>query len=144
MSVFQCDKCGCIENSACTPAYHCMIMIEDGPAAQSYKEILGLQPNDKFGKYCCACSPIWFDDEGRYGIGPRPRGYEGRISDRTNGKWHGKFERKFLPKGMFRTDRVGNLRHKKTGEPYFKWVERTGWDTSMEDNKDVTCSEKIK
>lgn len=139
MSVFQCDKCGCIENSACTSAYHGMIFLEDSPATLSYKEILGLKPEQKFGRYCCVCSPIWFDDEGRYGIGPRPENYKSEgLRRKTGGEWHGNFERKFLPKGMFKTDRVGNLRHKDTGEPYHKWIERTKWDTTREDNKDVT------
>ena len=28
------------------------------------------------------------------------------------GKWHGRFERKYLAKGQFVTDRQGNLAHK--------------------------------
>lgn len=31
------------------------------------------------------------------------------------GKWHGKFERVFLPKGQFHTNDRGNLEHTETG-----------------------------
>ena len=36
--------------------------------------------------------------------------------DPSIGKWHDKFERRFLPKGMFVTNERGNLAHKETGE----------------------------
>lgn len=32
-----------------------------------------------------------------------------------NGKWHDRFPRKFLPKGEFFTNKVGNLEHRETG-----------------------------
>jgi hypothetical protein len=32
------------------------------------------------------------------------------------GKWHGRFPRLFLPKGMFVTNERGNLAHKGTGD----------------------------
>ena len=32
------------------------------------------------------------------------------------GKWHDKFPRQFLPKGMFVTNQRGNLAHKETGD----------------------------
>lgn len=37
-----------------------------------------------------------------------------------DGKWHGEFERVFLPKGMFVTNRDGNLAHKQTGDTDFR------------------------
>ncbi|MBB4861663.1 hypothetical protein HNP46_000474 [Pseudomonas nitritireducens] len=38
------------------------------------------------------------------------------------GDWHGMFERKFLPKGMFRANGRGLLVHIITGEDYRKYV----------------------
>lgn len=36
--------------------------------------------------------------------------------DPAIGKWHGQFQRIFLPKGMFVTDARGSLAHKETGD----------------------------
>lgn len=49
---------------------------------------------------CSACGPVKHRDG-------TPTEY---------GKWHGQFERVFLPLGMFETNRVGNLAHKETGD----------------------------
>lgn len=65
MSLYQCEDCGCRENTA-TGAYW-----------------------GRDRKLCSACD---------------------------TGEWHGKFPRMFLPKGMFVTDRHGNLAHKETGD----------------------------
>lgn len=37
-------------------------------------------------------------------------------SECATGKWHGQFRKLLLPKGMFVTNREGNLEHKETGE----------------------------
>ena len=37
-------------------------------------------------------------------------------SECRTGQWHGVFEKIVLPKGMFVTDRQGNLAHKETGD----------------------------
>lgn len=110
MSLFQCDKCGCVENTACTNGYHCPVSwLEERPEVYaSYREILGLKPDEPYGKYCSACSPIWFTKKGRYGVGPNPDPKPGR----DGGLWHGRFERRFLPKGEFETAPNGNLRKK--------------------------------
>ena len=48
---------------------------------------------------CSACGPTRYRD--------------GTITE--YGKWHDRFERVFLPKGMFKTNRVGNLEHIESG-----------------------------
>ena len=44
-------------------------------------------------------------------------------TDSEYGKWHNRFPRTFLPKGMFVTNRVGNLAHKETGDEDFRKYE---------------------
>jgi hypothetical protein len=48
---------------------------------------------------CSACGPTRYSD--------------GAMTE--YGKWHGRFGRVFLPMGMFKTNRVGNLEHIETG-----------------------------
>lgn len=116
MSLFQCSKCGCIENTACTSGYHMMWQMDkrDVEAAASYRKVLGLAEDDMFGNYCSACSPIWFTPEGGYGIGPGPVGQGNGLMGDVYGVWHGKFKRTFLPKGKFHTNGDGNLSHIET------------------------------
>lgn len=125
MSIFQCNKCGCAENTALTHMSHCVYMMnsdlssrrasqETIDALMSYKQILGLKPDEEFKKLCSACSPIWFNAHRNYGVGPNPDPQPGI------GLWHGEFERIFLPKGQFITDRYGNLAHEKTGDTDIK------------------------
>jgi hypothetical protein len=92
VSLFQCEECGCIENTAC--------------ACQGFK---GFQEDwfdwsgieDRKGKLLCsACGPAKFRDG-------EPTEY---------GKWHGEFKRKYLPLGLFKTSKNGNLEHKETGD----------------------------
>lgn len=86
MSIFQCDDCGCAENTA-LGWYHC----RNSP---------DLTPKEKLGKkLCSACGPTQY-----------PNGEP--IEDM--GKWHGKFERTYYPKGSMETDRYGNLKKKDT------------------------------
>lgn len=65
MSLYQCEKCGCRENTA-TGCYW-----------------------GRTVKLCSFCG---------------------------EGAWHGKFKRKFLPKGQFHTNRDGNLQHTASGK----------------------------
>lgn len=118
MSLFQCSACGCLENTALSGCYHIRSFFkrrpEDGIYEQpglvhSYKVVLGLKDEQEFGAYCSACNPVWYTKEGRYGFGPRPADYKHERDD--SGKWHGQFERTFLPKGMFHTNDDGNLAH---------------------------------
>jgi len=98
MSLFQCDNCGCVENTAL--------------AAQSYPEVFaelfdwtGIEEK-KAMKLCSACGPTTYSDG-------TPTEY---------GKWHGQFDQTFLPKGKFKTSRNGNLEHIATGDQnYSKW-----------------------
>lgn len=55
-------------------------------------------------KICSACGPVKYKTEG-------PTKY---------GKWHGQFDRVFLPIGEFHTNRVGNLEHTATGSERFR------------------------
>jgi len=58
MSLFQCDSCGCLENTALTGAYWCSIFLEEHPAVlKSYREVLGLLDDVPYGSYCSACDP---------------------------------------------------------------------------------------
>lgn len=81
MSIYQCDECGCAENTA-LGWYHCR-----------NSETL-VDPKYFGKKLCSVCSPTHFRDG-------TP------IEDA--GKWHGRFKRKFYPKGSMETDRFGNL-----------------------------------
>lgn len=103
MSLFQCARCGCVENTACSSMGHCLMNYEwehdpkDRPALQSYKAILGLADDEPFPRLCSACSPVWFDN-GNYGIGPNPNPTPGK------GLWHGEFPREYLPLGEYMTN----------------------------------------
>ncbi len=95
MSIFQCEKCGCAENTALTSCGH-----------QGYlHELLDWKGLEDFrGKLLCsACQPALYID----GAAHNRRG------------WHGAFPRVFLPKGEFHTDKRGNLIHTKTGSPQY-------------------------
>lgn len=116
MSLFQCAKCGCLENTALTPCSHSTYLMNQEfkrnpkhPAFLSYKKILGLYPKQVFKNYCSACCPVWFDGQ-NYGVGPNPS----PKADKWNGGglWHGDFRRRFFPMGKMFTDDGGNLKHK--------------------------------
>lgn len=92
MSLFQCQHCGCRENTALA-AQGC-----DG-YAESFFDWTGLEDR-KGKKLCSVCAPT------KYANG----------SDSGHGEWHGRFPRIFLPMGMFRTARNGNLEHIETGD----------------------------
>jgi len=85
MSLFQCQNCGCKENTALA-CQGC-----DG-YAEGFFDWTGL--DDRKGKkLCSACAPAKHSDGTPSGLGA----------------WHGKFERVFLPMGEYRTGRDGNL-----------------------------------
>jgi hypothetical protein len=82
VSIYQCEKCGCAENTACGH-YHC----------RDWQE----WPEEYRGKkLCSACGPPQYSD-----------GTPTRL-----GKWHGRFERTYYPLGSMETDGNGNLREK--------------------------------
>jgi len=99
MSLFQCEVCGCVENTALS-----------SQGIKGFAERLfdwkGFE--ERKGKLLCSvCAPTKFTDG-------TPTEY---------GKWHNKFNRKFLPIGMFKTNKVGNLEHIETGsEDYNKYT----------------------
>lgn len=95
MSLYQCEHCGCCENTA-----------------------LGMQPGTP---------PRWFDWTGiedRHGMelcsACMPQRYSDGTSVSRAGDWHGRFDRIFLPKGMFKTNARGNLEHIETGSEDFR------------------------
>ena len=92
MSLFQCDNCGCVENTAVSLQGIGKYMADDFD--WTGKEEL------KGKRLCSDCGPTHFIDGGITGLG----------------KWHGQFKRTFLPMGEFKTNRVGNLEHIETGD----------------------------
>lgn len=98
MSLFQCEVCGCVENTAM--AFQGIKIMEDN------FDFSGIE--DRKGKLLCsACAPDKFDDGTSSGLG----------------KWHNAFKRRFLPKGMFKTNKAGNLEHVETGEENYRKYE---------------------
>lgn len=91
MSLFQCDNCGCCENTALSAQG--FAPMKDLFDWSEIEELKGL-------KLCSACGPTRYRDGAptKFGV------------------WHGAFPRMFLPKGMFVTNRVGNLSHKENGD----------------------------
>ncbi len=96
MSLFQCEVCGCCENTALS-FQGC-----DGYAIKFF-DWSGFEDR-KGKKLCSACGPNKYSD-----------GKPSKL-----GVWHGKFQRLYLPLGMFKTAENGNLEHKKTGEQDIK------------------------
>lgn len=94
MSSYQCEQCGCLENTA-YGNYH--IRNDEKRCPES----------DLNRALCTACmSPTYRDGT------PNPRG----------GKWHNRFARIYLPKGMFRAHFSGKLLHKETRRPYTEYA----------------------
>lgn len=96
MSLFQCENCGCCENTALSSQGFGEVMMD-------HFDWSGIE-NLKGKLLCSACGPI------RYINGDRT-GY---------GVWHGEFDQVFLPMGKFKTNSVGNLEHIETGEDDFR------------------------
>lgn len=96
MSLFQCEHCGCCENTALS-GQGC------NRYAEQFYDWTGFE--DRKGKrLCSACAPTRFS-------GGAPSGY---------GRWHEKFARVYLPPGMFRTALNGNLEHIESGDQDFR------------------------
>ena len=94
MSLFQCEVCGCCENTAL--------------ACQGFQYMADCfswtyAPEREGMKLCSACGPTHYRTEG-------PSKF---------GKWHDVFERTFLPKGEFHTNDRGDLQHTATGRTDF-------------------------
>lgn len=97
MSLFQCEVCGCCENTA---------LAAQGFKVSFMQELFdwSYAPERKGNLLFSACGPV------KYRSG-EPTRY---------GKWHGEFSRVFLPKGQFKTNERGNLEHIETGSENFK------------------------
>lgn len=96
MSLYQCEHCGCCENTA----LGCYWSAKTDPDLFDWTDI-----GDRRGKYLCsACGPTRYSD--------------GDVTG--HGEWHGRFTRVFLPMGAFRTNREGNLEHIETGRTDFR------------------------
>lgn len=95
MSIFQCERCGCAENTACGVG-----MFYHSPSSFDWSYAPELE-----GKHLCsACGPsklAW----GSATI--------------CEGKWHDMFPRVFLPFGLYVTNNHGNLVHRDTGNPKY-------------------------
>ena len=88
MGRFQCEECGCVENTA-TSGYS----VRNRPNCTIESEL---------GKLLCsACAHPFY-----------PNGSKKLFT----GGWHNRFGRYYLPKGEWKMDSVGTLRHKVTGE----------------------------
>ena len=103
MSLFQCENCGCCENTA---------LSAQGFAPMAHLFDWSGAPELSGKLICSACGPTNYND--------------GSVT--KYGKWHNAFSRTFLPKGMFITNRVGNLAHKDTGDEDFMKYEIHGED----------------
>jgi hypothetical protein len=86
MSLYQCESCGAVENSA-KGHYHC---VGRGFYKDKVKDAM---------KLCSECTPIEYSD--------------GSI-DKKSGKWHGIFPKRIFPLGSLYTDGEGNVRDKVT------------------------------
>ncbi|SHH57519.1 hypothetical protein [Ferrimonas marina] len=96
MSLFQCQHCGCMENTSDSWQGF------TGVFAEMF-DWTGLE--ERRGKLLCsACGPAKFTDG-------RPSGC---------GQWHGTFDRLYLEKGQWFTNDVGNLEHRQTGRTDYR------------------------
>jgi len=111
MSLFQCEHCGCCENTALSSQgfVNGMERFYDWSYAQERKGL----------KLCSACGPTSF-------ASGKPTEY---------GKWHGRFPRTFLPMGMFHTNRVGNLAHNETGSENFR-----DFEIASKEGEEAACT----
>lgn len=99
MSLFQCDNCGCVENTALSSQG--FIGIFEDFFDWSYA------PERRGMRLCSACGPTHYSD--------------GQLT--KYGKWHNVFSREYLPVGMFETNAKGNLSHKENGDDdYRKYI----------------------
>jgi hypothetical protein len=96
MSLFQCQNCGCCENTALS--HQGFAMMAECFDWTGKEELRGK-------KLCSACGPTHYSD--------------GTKSSRS-GRWHGAFARVFLPMGMFKTNRSGNLEHIESGSENYR------------------------
>lgn len=92
MSLFQCQNCGCCENTAL--ASQGFVGIFERFFDWSYA------PERRGLLLCSCCGPLKYKD--------------GKSTE--YGKWHNRFPRTMLPVGKFFTNSQGNLEHVDTGD----------------------------
>lgn len=92
MSLFQCQHCGCCENTALSSQGFL-------PLGEYFD--WSYAPDREGLLLCSVCGPVAYRDG-------TPTEY--------GGQWHGRFPRVFLPLGQFRTASNGNLEHIETGD----------------------------
>lgn len=90
MSLFQCEHCGCCENTA---------LSHQGFIHADWYD-WSYAPERKGKRLCSACGPMSYDNGSK---------------TRYGGAWHNRFNRVFLPPGEFFTNAKGNLEHHGTG-----------------------------
>lgn len=96
MSLFQCGRCGCCENTALS-GQGC------SGYAESFYDWAGIE--ERKGKLLCsACAPTKYSDG----------------TPTEFGVWHGRFDRVYLPAGQFRTAKNGNLENIENGDQDFR------------------------
>lgn len=96
MSLFQCEACGCCENTALASQGF------KGWAEEFFDWVYA--PERKGLLLCSVCGPTKYRDG----------------KDSEFGKWHDQFDRTFLPMGEFKTNQRGNLEHTATGSEDFQ------------------------
>lgn len=96
MSLFQCEHCGCVENTALSCQGFQPEIFADCFDWHGIEERRGM-------RLCSACGPA-FRSDGEHS------GYAA---------WHGEFEQTYLEKGKWKTNRAGNLEHVDTGRTDF-------------------------
>jgi len=141
MSLFQCRKCGCIENTACTECSHCTFLMNN--EFKKAKEVISnnehvKNPDKRDKEYViykrifeallsykvvldldpdqefenyCSACCPVWFDKKMYGIGPNPD------PQPEMGKWHGIWTRRKFPMGSIKTNQVGNMVYTKDGSP---------------------------
>lgn len=98
MSLFQCENCGVVENTALS-----FQGIKPMPEGFDFTGI-----EHRKGKMLCSeCAPEKFTDGSSTGLG----------------KWHGRFKKLALPFGMFKTNMQGNLEHIENGDTDYRKYE---------------------
>ena len=110
MSIFQCQVCGCAENTSCG-WYHCRDMMDMN------------KPEDIGIAKCSACAPQKY--------------VSGEDNKEFNGQWHGMWTRYFLPHGEFFINEVGNLEHGETGLVGNVAYEKFGKDSEYPKEQEV-------
>lgn len=94
MSLFQCENCGCVENTA--------LSCQGIKQVTEWFDWAGIEER-KGLLLCSACAPTKHED-----------GTPSKL-----GVWHGQFSRRYLPKGLFKTNRYGDLEHIENGDTDF-------------------------